>query len=74
MPWARDERFWRMSTGELRSDEMLVERGANSEEPAQASDLATAPIRTLVLAGLIIGASVATYACVSSGSGRPVAR
>jgi hypothetical protein len=73
-PWARDERFCEMSAGELRSDEMPAERVANSEELAQANDLATAPIRTLVRARLIIGASVATYACVSSGSGRPVAR
>src|SRR3984893_15761437 len=64
-PWTRDERFWRMSAGELRSEEMPAERGANSEEPAQANDLATASIRTLVRARLIIGKSVATYACVS---------
>src|SRR3984893_6851357 len=55
--WARDERFWRMSAGELRSDEMPAERGANSEEPAQANDFATAPICTLVRARLTIGAS-----------------
>src|SRR6266700_2506511 len=72
-PWARDERFWRMSAGELRSDEMPAERCVNSEELAQANDLTTAPICTLVRAPLILGASVATYACVSSGSGRPVA-
>src|SRR5712691_11447970 len=42
-PWARDERFWRMSVGERRSDEMPAEREANSEELAQANDFATAP-------------------------------
>ena len=73
-PWARDERFWDTAAGALRSDEMPVERVANSEELAQATDLATARICTLVRARLIIGASDATYACVSSGSGRPVAR
>jgi hypothetical protein len=73
-PWARDERFWRMSVGELPSDEMPTVRVANSEELAQANDLVTSPICTLVRAPLILGASVATYACVSSGSGRPVAR
>src|SRR6202171_848170 len=59
-PWARDERFWRMSAGELPSDEMPAEREANSEELAQANDFATAPSCTLVRARLIIGASVAT--------------
>jgi hypothetical protein len=48
--------------------------GANSEELAQANDFATAPSCTLVRARVIIGASVATYACVSSGSDRPVAK
>jgi hypothetical protein len=49
-----------MAAGELRSDEMPAERDANSEELAQANDLATAPICTLVRARLIIGASAAT--------------
>ena len=49
-------------------------RAANNEELAQANDLTTAPVGTLIRARLIIGASVATYACVSSGGGRPVAR
>src|SRR6266568_2016064 len=49
-PWARDERFWRMSAGDLRSDEMPAEREANSEELAQANDFATAPSCTLVRA------------------------
>src|SRR5580704_12476276 len=52
-PWARNERFWRMSAGELRSDEMPAERGANSEGLAQANDLVTAPTCTLVRARLI---------------------
>src|ERR1700681_2281094 len=54
--WARDERFWRMSAGELRSDEMPAERLANSEEVAQANDFATTPSCPLVGARLIIGA------------------
>ena len=57
-----------------RDIEMPADRAANSEELAQANDLATALVCTLVRARLIIGASVATYACVSSGSGRPVDR
>jgi len=44
------------------------------EELVQSNDLATAPICMLVRTRLIIGANVATYACVSSGSGRPAAR
>jgi hypothetical protein len=39
MPWARDERFWRMSAGELPSDEMPAVCVANSDE------LARAPLR-----------------------------
>jgi hypothetical protein len=39
---------------------MPAERGANSEELAQANDLRTAPTCTLVRARLIVGASVAT--------------
>ena len=74
MPWARDERFWRFSAEELPSDEMPAVRAANTEGLAQANDLVPAPTCTLVRARLIFGASVATYACVSSGSGRPVAK
>jgi hypothetical protein len=53
---------------------MPAVRAVNNEELARANDLVTSPICTLVRARLIIGASVATYACVSSDSGRPVAR
>jgi len=63
-----------MTARELPSAEMPALRVANSEELARANDLVTSPICTLVRARLIIGASVATYACVSSGNGRPVAR
>ena len=47
---------------------------ANSGELAEANVLATAAICALAGVFLIIGASVATYACVSAGSGRPVAK
>jgi hypothetical protein len=57
-----------MSAEELPTDEMPGERGANSEELSQAKDFAIALGCTLVCARLIIGASVATYACVLSAA------
>jgi hypothetical protein len=63
-----------MSARELPSGEVPALCVVNNEELAQGNDLVTSPIYALVCARLIIGASVATYACVSSGGGRPVAR
>src|SRR6266568_4719428 len=48
--------------------EWLAVRTANSGEPAQVSDFTTATYFPPVCWPLIIGASVATYTCVSSGS------
>src|SRR5665213_614474 len=59
--------------GDERSyEELLAVRTTKSRERAGESDFATATIFRTTRSTPIIGASVATYVCVSSGSARPV--
>jgi hypothetical protein len=55
-------------------EEWLAVRTAKSGKLVQANDLATVTVFPSVGFPSMIGASAATYARVSSGSARPVAR
>src|SRR6266700_2610009 len=65
------ERFRCTPCGVRPTAEMLAARTGNNSDPAQVNDFATATILPSVRLPSIIGASVATYARVSSAADDP---